>query len=70
MLNWNFPVTGAKTLSGLIIEMLESIPAHGVCLLINGHPVEVVQVRDNKVKTARIAPQLSQFYRQTLTSSE
>ena len=41
-----------------IIEKLEAIPPEGTCILIAGHPIEVVQVKENTIKIARIAPKL------------
>lgn len=58
LMQWNLPVEGPKTLSGLIIERLEMIPSSGTTLLICEHPVEVVQVKDNMIKTARIFPKI------------
>jgi Mg2+/Co2+ transporter CorB len=55
-MNWELPTDGPKTLNGLIIEQLESLPEPGTSLLIAGYPVEVVQIQDNAVKTARIKP--------------
>jgi len=57
-MNWNLPTDGPKTLSGLIIERLETIPEIGTCLLLTNTPVEVVHVWENRVKTARISPPL------------
>jgi len=57
-LNWRFPTDGPKTLNGLILEYLESIPEPGTSLLLAGHPVEIIQVKDNAVKTARVSPLL------------
>lgn len=51
-----FPTRGPKTLNGLIVEYLEFLPPSGSSLLINGYPIEVLQVKDNTVKTARIMP--------------
>jgi len=56
--NWEFPTEGPTTLSGLIIETLESIPAEGICVLIAGYPIEVMEVKENTVKTARISERL------------
>ena len=53
---WELPTDGPRTLNGLILEHLESIPEAGTSLLINGYPVEVLQIQDNAVKTARIFP--------------
>ena len=52
------PTDGPRTLNGLILEHLETIPEPGTSLLINDYPIEVVQVKGNVVKTARIAPRL------------
>ena len=57
-LNWDLPVDGPKTLNGLIVEYLETIPEPGTSLLLAGHPVEIVKVTDNRIKTALIKPQL------------
>ncbi|MEK6748508.1 MAG: HlyC/CorC family transporter [Pseudomonadota bacterium] len=56
MMRWNFPTGGPKTLSGLIIEYLETIPEAGTSLKIGDYPVEIVQIKDNTVKTARVLP--------------
>jgi len=53
-LNWHLPVDGPKTLNGLIQEKLESIPDTGISLRIENYAVEITQVADNAVKTARI----------------
>jgi Mg2+/Co2+ transporter CorB len=55
-LHWELPTDGPKTLNGLILEQLESIPETGISLLINGYPVEILQTHGNAVKTARIRP--------------
>ncbi len=57
-LKLDLPISGPKTLSGLIIEYLEMIPPAATGLKIANYPIEVVQVKDNMVKTARIFPQL------------
>ncbi|HEC07286.1 HlyC/CorC family transporter [Thiolapillus sp.] len=54
--DWDLPTDGPRTFNGLIIEQLESIPEPGTSLLINGYPVEILQIQDNAVKTARILP--------------
>lgn len=57
-MEWAFPTEGPKTLSGLVIEHLEAIPSLGTCLKLNGYPVEVVSIAENKIKTLRIFPKL------------
>ena len=50
----DLPTDGARTLNGLILEHLEAMPEPGVSVMISGCPIEVVQVQDRMVKTARI----------------
>ena len=58
--NWELPTEGPKTFNGLILEALETIPEPGTSLLIAGYPVDILQIQDNAVKTARIYPNLRQ----------
>ncbi len=55
-LGWALPINGPKTLSGLIIEQLETIPEAGTSLKLGPHEVDVLQITDNTIKTARIWP--------------
>jgi CBS domain containing-hemolysin-like protein len=55
-LGMSLPTDGPRTLSGLIVEHLEAIPEPGVSLQIGGRTIEVLQVADNAVRTARILP--------------
>jgi Mg2+/Co2+ transporter CorB len=57
-LHLHLPVEGPKTLSGLIIEHLEAIPTSKTSILIQGYPIEIVEVEANSVKTARVHPKL------------
>jgi len=57
-MNWQLPADGPKTISGLITEHLENIPAVGTCMLLNDYPIEVVQLLGNTIKTARIGVKL------------
>ena len=56
-LGWDLPTHGPKTLNGLIMEYLESIPEPGTSFLLSQHPVEIVKISGNRVKTALIRPQ-------------
>lgn len=56
IMHWQLPTKGAKTLNGLVIEFLETIPEAGTSLLVNGYPIEIVQTSANAVKTVRIDP--------------
>jgi Mg2+/Co2+ transporter CorB len=55
-MRWKLPVEGPKTLNGVILEYLETIPRAGTTLTIAGHAIEIVQVSDNAVKTVRLRP--------------
>ncbi|WP_404368794.1 HlyC/CorC family transporter [Marinobacter sp.] len=63
-LGWKLPIDGPKTLNGLITETLESIPETNVCLKVNGHRVEVLQIKDNVVKAAIVHPAVRRKNRQ------
>ena len=54
--DWDLPTDGPKTLNGLIIELLETIPVPGTCLKVSGYPIEIVETDDNRVRTVRIGP--------------
>jgi len=54
MMNWNLPTDGAKTLNGLILEQLETIPETGTGLRLGDYPVEIIETSDNVVNTVRI----------------
>jgi len=52
--NWDLPTDGPKTLNGLIVELLETIPKPGTCLNINGYPIEIVETDENRVRSVRV----------------
>ncbi|MGY8866845.1 MAG: transporter associated domain-containing protein, partial [Methylophagaceae bacterium] len=52
--NWQLPTDGPKTINGLILEYLESIPEPNVSLRIEDYLIEVVQTSDNTIRTVRI----------------
>jgi Mg2+/Co2+ transporter CorB len=55
-MQWELPTDGPKTFSGLSTEHMESIPEPGTSLMLAGYPIEIVQTKDNIVKTAQINP--------------
>ncbi|MFP4647686.1 MAG: HlyC/CorC family transporter [Halorhodospira sp.] len=57
VLGLELATSGPKTLNGLILEHLESIPEGGTSLLIDGYPVTIIQTQGNRVRTAEIQPQ-------------
>jgi len=54
-LNWQLPTKGPKTLNGLILEALESIPDNSVCVSVNDYRMETIQTKNNIVKTVRVS---------------
>ena len=57
-MHWELPTDGPRTMNGLIIEHLGSIPEPGTSLMIAGYPIEIMQTTGNAVRTARIIPSL------------
>ena len=55
-LGFNFPLDGPKTLNGLILEHLQSMPEPSTSVKISGHPLEIVQTQDRVVKAVRVIP--------------
>lgn len=53
---WELPTDGPKTLNGLIVEMLETIPDPGVCLKIGDYPIEIIATDDKRIRSVRIQP--------------
>ncbi len=51
----NLPVVGPRTINGLILEHMEFIPDAGTSLKINDYAIEVMQVKNNMVKTVRLS---------------
>ena len=56
---WELPTDGPKTLNGLIVEMLETIPEPSTCLKISGYPLEIVAADDNRVRTVRMRDRIA-----------
>jgi Mg2+/Co2+ transporter CorB len=54
VMNWTLPTDGAKTLNGLILEYLETIPETGTGLKVEGYPIEILETSENRVQLARI----------------
>lgn len=53
-LNWDLPTDGPKTISGLIVEALEHIPDTPVCLMIDTYRIEIIKIKDNMIRSAKI----------------
>lgn len=55
-LGWKLPISGPKTVNGLLLEQLESIPQVGKKARIAGYEFEIIEARSNAVKAVRIRP--------------
>jgi Mg2+/Co2+ transporter CorB len=53
-LNWQLPTEHGKTLSGLITAIYDDIPNNGSCIRIDSYGIEILQVRDNRVRNAKV----------------
>ncbi len=58
-LQWNLHDDGPRTINGLVLEHLETIPEPGTSVLIDGHPIEIVRMLNNTVRTVRIQPKVT-----------
>ena len=55
-MGWTLPTSGPRTLNGLIIEYLETIPEAGTSLRVNDYSIDILQTGENAVKTVRLKP--------------
>ncbi len=55
-LGWSLPKDGPKTLSGLILEYLESFPAAPAGLTIDNYRLEILELEGNVVRSVRAQP--------------
>jgi Mg2+/Co2+ transporter CorB len=58
-LQWHLPTDGPKTINGLLLEQLETIPQPGTALKVGDYLFEVLQIADNAIRTVRaqVSPQ-------------
>ena len=59
--DWELPTDGPKTLNGLIVELLETIPVPTTCLKIAGYPIEIIEADDTRIRTVRIGPRTDDY---------
>ncbi len=55
-LHWSLPTKGPKTLSGLIMEHLETFPDGPAAIRIDGYHIEITQFDDKRILQAQIYP--------------
>jgi len=56
VMQWSLPTEGPKTLNGLIIEFMETIPEPGTGIKLHGHPLEIIKRDENTVKLVKFLP--------------
>ncbi|MEC7940117.1 MAG: CNNM domain-containing protein [Pseudomonadota bacterium] len=57
-LQWALPTDGPRTLNGLILEHLEDIPESHLSVQVASHPMEIVELEENRIKLVRVFPQI------------
>ena len=55
-LGWQLPTGGPKTVNGLLLEHLETIPDSGTMVRVGNYEFEVLQIQDNAIRTVRVRP--------------
>ncbi len=53
---WNLPTEGPKTLNGLIIEFMETIPEPGTSVNLYGYRLEIISRDENTIKQVKFHP--------------
>jgi Mg2+/Co2+ transporter CorB len=56
VMQWSLPTEGPKTLNGLIIEFMETIPEPGTGIKLHGHPLEIIKRDEHTVKLVKFLP--------------
>ncbi|HUQ53222.1 MAG TPA: HlyC/CorC family transporter [Gammaproteobacteria bacterium] len=54
VMNWNLPTDGPKTLNGLIVEQLETIPQSGTGVTVAEYPIEILDTSEHGIKRVRV----------------
>lgn len=55
--NWTLPEEEARTVNGMILEVLQDIPLANATVQIGRYAVDILDVQDNMIKQVRITPQ-------------
>ncbi len=56
LMQWSLPTEGPKTLNGLIIEFMETIPETGTSIKLHEYPLEIIKRDENSVKLVKFLP--------------
>ncbi|MEL7539161.1 MAG: HlyC/CorC family transporter [Pseudomonadota bacterium] len=52
--DWSLPTDGPKTLNGLIVETLETIPVSGTTLALDDYRFEILETSENRIQRLRV----------------
>ena len=53
-MGWNIPIEEAKTMNGAILEKLGYIPDNGTEIELGDYKINIVQTKENAIKTLKI----------------
>lgn len=53
---WSLPTEGPKTVNGLILDFMETIPNTGICIRLHGYALEILKRDENSVKLVKFLP--------------
>lgn len=54
VMNWNLPTDGPKTLNGLIVEQLATIPESGTGVTVANYPIEILDTTEHGITRVRV----------------
>jgi magnesium and cobalt exporter, CNNM family len=54
LMNWSLPIDGPKTLNGLIVEELETIPEPGTRVIVASYPIEIIETSEHTIRSVRV----------------
>ncbi len=61
MMGWNIPIEEAKTMNGAILEKLGYIPDNGTEIELGDYKINIVQTKENAIKTLKIKEADSEY---------
>jgi Mg2+/Co2+ transporter CorB len=53
-LGWDLPTHGPKTLNGLVLEHLETLPDSNLCVRLGDYLIETLQIKDNVIRNLKV----------------
>jgi len=63
--HWDLPTKGPKTINGLIIEFMETIPQTSTSLILHGHPLEIMNSDKRAITRIKFLPSESEKQNKT-----